>query len=255
MSHVILHGDCLELLHTLEDESVDLVITDPPFNIGKKYNIYQDQRDDYTSWCETWLEECVRTLKPGGALYLINYPENNALLLPYLDSVMTFRRWLVWNFPAWVTSPSNYTRSHYSILYHTKGEPAMFNREDILEPYKALSNSRIKRLIKKGFNLSNLTGRTPWDVFEHDIVRGGSKENTEHPCQIPEDLLEMFIRASSNEGDVVLDPFSGSFSTGVTAKKCGRASINIEMDEHYCEIGRKRLAKTTPTATLKGLFA
>ncbi len=256
MTHDVIQGDCLDVLPTLASQTIDVVITDPPFNIGKAYNTYVDNksRDEYIEWCEQWLGQCIRTLKPGGALYLINYPENNARLIPYLDAEMTFRRWLVWHFPAHITSPGNYTRSHYSILYYTKGEPAMFNRKDILEPYKNLTDARIKKLIKKGFTLSEPAGRTPWDVLDHDIVRNTSKEKTSHPCQIPLDILEMFIRASSNKGDTILDPFGGSGSTAAAAKRVERDSVTIEMDTAYIKVINARLRRTSPVATLEGLF-
>ena len=93
--------DCLQFMPKMPAESVDLVITDPPFNIGKKYNTYKDsmKKEDYIAWCETWLADCIRVLKPHGSLYVFNYPENNAYLLPFLDKHIVFKRWLTWHYP------------------------------------------------------------------------------------------------------------------------------------------------------------
>ncbi len=241
--HKIICGDCLEELKKVEAESVDLVVTDPPFNIGKKYNSYVDSKskEEYIKWCEGWLAECIRVLKKGGALYLFNYPENNAYLMPFLDKNMTFKRWMTWHYPVNTgMSPTNFTRSQHSILFYIKGEkPKVFNKKNIAEPYRNPTDKRIMELIKNGSN-----GKTPYDVFQFNIVKNVSKDKTPHPCQIPVKLLEIFIKASSNEGDLVLDPFGGSFSTAVACKKHSRNSLSIEIDKNYCAIGKRRLGST-----------
>jgi len=242
--HRIIKGDCLKKLKKLQDNSVDLVITDPPFNIGKKYNSYVDRKskNEYIKWCESWLLECIRVLKEGGAFYLFNYPENNAYLMPFLDNNLTFKRWMTWHYPTNTgVSPTNFTRTQHSILFYIKGKkPRVFNKKDIAMPYKNPNDKRIKELVKNGS-----PGRTPYDVFHFNIVKNVSKDKTDHPCQIPVPLLEIFIKASSNPGDIVLDPFAGSFSTAAAAKKLGRKSISIEIDKKYIGIGKERLAKLT----------
>ena len=135
----IIPGDCLETMKNIPDESVDLVVTDPPFNIGKNYNSYKDKmkKDEYIKWCEKWLTECIRILKPHGSLYLFNYPENNAYLMPFLDKNMIFKRWMTWHYPTNTgMSPTNYTRSQHSILFYTKTEKARWNKNHIAEPYR-----------------------------------------------------------------------------------------------------------------------
>jgi len=240
--HRIIQGNCIEKLKEIEDASVDLIITDPPFNIGKKYNSYIDRKskEEYLAWCESWLKECIRVLKEGGAFYLFNYPENNAYLMPFLDKNLTFKRWMTWHYPCNTgMSPTNFTRSQHSILFYVKGKkPTSFNKKDIAVPYKNPEDKRIKKLLANGS-----PGRTPYDVFHFNIVKNVSKDKTAHPCQIPTALLEIFVKASSNPEDVVLDPFSGSFSTSAVAKKLGRKSIGIELDKEYVKIGRSRLSK------------
>jgi len=239
-THKIIQGDCVEELRKIPVESVDLIVTDPPFNIGKKYNSYTDKRskENYLKWCETWLLECIRVLKTGGALYLFNYPENNAYLTPFLDRHLTFKRWMTWHYPTNTgMSPTNFTRTQHSILFYIKGKKSnVFNKKDIAEPYRNLTDKRIQERIRNGSK-----GKTPYDVFQFNLVKNVSKDKTPHPCQIPVPLLEIFIKASSNKGDLILDPFGGSFSTAHACKKLDRHSINIELDKHYCEIGKKRL--------------
>ena len=116
--HNIICGDCLEELKKLKKEGIDLIVTDPPFNIGKDYGKYKDnlKKYDYIGWCREWLIECIRVLKKGGALYLFNYPENNAYVLPFLNKSLTFKRWMTWHYPTNTgMSPTNFTRSQHSI--------------------------------------------------------------------------------------------------------------------------------------------
>jgi DNA modification methylase len=238
--HKAIIGDCLKTMKKMPAESVDLIITDPPFNIGKNYDgVYKDNKskDEYLMWCKNWLSECVRLLKPTGSLYLFNYPENNAYLLPFLQEKTIFKRWMTWHYPTNTGhSKTNYTRSQHSIIFCTKSKKAKFNRTAIVEPYKNPTDKRIKERIKNGKK-----GRAPYDVFHFNLVKNVSKEKTKHPCQIPTQLLKIFILASSNPGDTVLDPFAGSFSTCVAAKKLNRNSIGIDINPRYVEIGRTRV--------------
>ena len=241
-THLIYNVDCLDFMQNkMDSNTIDLIITDPPFNIGKKYGgIYKDNKTDkeYFDWCKSWLTECIRLLKDTGSLYLFNYPERNAYLLPFLEQHMIFKRWLTWHFPTNTGhSKTNYTRTQYSIIFCTKGPKATFNREEIAEPYKNPTDKRVQQRIINGSK-----GRAPYDVFHFNLVKNVSKEKTSHPCQIPESLLEIFIKASSNKGDMVFDPFGGSFSTSVAAKRLERNSISTEINPEYVKIGEERLA-------------
>jgi len=243
--HKIICGDCLVKLKRIPDGSVDLIVTDPPFNIGKDYGKYKDnlKKDDYIKWCKKWLNECMRVLKRGGALYLFNYPENNAYIMPFLDKNLTFKRWMTWHYPTNTgMSPTNFTRSQHSILFYIKGKkPRVFNKKSIAVPYKNPTDKRIQERIKNGSN-----GRTPYDVFHFNIVKNVSKDKTPHPCQLPRDLIKILIKASSNKDDLVLDPFGVSFTTSIVAKELDRNSIGIDINKEFCKIGEKRLMRTTP---------
>jgi len=232
-------SDCLEIMPKLQNESVDLVVADPPFNIGKNYNMYKDRmkKEEYIEWCKRWLAECVRILKPSGSLYIFNYPENNAYLMPFLDKTMVFRRWLTWHYPTNTgMSPKSYTRTQHSILFYTKTKDSVFNKDAVAQPYKNPTDKRIKKLIASGKK-----GRAPYDVFHFNLIKNVSKEKTEHVCQIPENLIKIFIKASSNRGDLVFDPFLGSGTVAVAAKKLGRKYLGCEIDEKYCKIIKDRL--------------
>lgn len=236
----------------MEDASVDLIVTDPPFNIGKNYGDYKDRlkRADYITWCQEWLTHCVRIMREGAALYLVNYPENNAYLMPFLDERLTFKRWMTWHYPTNTgVSKTNFTRSQHSILFYIKGEnPLCFNKHDIAVPYKNPTDKRIAQLIANGS-----PGRTPYDVFEFNIVKNVSKDKTEHPCQLPINLVKLFIKASSQPGHLVFDPFGGSFTTAVAAKELGRNSLSIELSKHFCDMGGERLGKAKTTDNLFGV--
>ena len=243
MTNFIYNGDCLEYMKTLPDESVDLIITDPPYNIGKKYNAeFKDRMrfEEYIEWCKKWLSECFRILKKGGSFYLFNYPRNNAYLMPFIDKHLTFKRWMTWHYPTNTGhSKTNYTRSQHSILFYTKGNVKTFNKDDIAEPYKNPEDKRIKKLIAEGSK-----GRAPYDVFQFNIVKNVSKEKTPHVCQLPVKLIKIFVKASSNQGDIVFDPFMGSGTTAVAAKSLGRRYLGCEISKEYCKIIEERLKKT-----------
>ncbi len=222
---------------------IDLIITDPPFNIGKKYDNYGDNLkfEEYLNWCYKWLDECIRLLTPQGSLYLFNYTENNAYLKVFLDKKMKFRRWLTWHYHTNTGhSKRNYTRTQHAILFYTKTDDYIFNKAGILQPYKNQNDKRIQKRIAQG-----ILGTGPYDVFIFNIVKNVSKEKTEHIAQLPLALVETFVKASSNPGQLVFDPFVGSGTTAVAAKKNGRKYIGCEISKRYWQITQKRLKETT----------
>lgn len=261
--HQILQGDCLEIMKDISDESIDLVFTDPPYNKKIKY-VKKDFKDnkkpkEYLNWLKERLVEVNRVLKPTGSLYLMNYPEWNARILPFLEDElnMDLRRWIVWHYPTNIGhSKKNWTRSHRSILFLTKGKKYTFNRKAILQPYKNLDVEKIKKRLREGYK-----GRGAYDTLElkdiqeifelqgqpRDIVKKNLLKNvrlerkTWHNCQLPPELIEIFIKVSSNPGDIVLDPFAGTFTTSMIAKKLGRKSIGIDISKKYTNFGKSRL--------------
>jgi DNA modification methylase len=235
-------GDCIEYMNKLPDKCVDLIITDPPFNIGKKYEAYTDKLgfEEYIEWCKKWLDECIRILKDEGSFYLFNYPENNAYLKIYLDKKLKFRRWLTWHYNTNTGhSKRNYTRTQHSILFYTKSDKYVFNKTEVVQPYKNPTDKRIRKLIANGSN-----GTGPYDTFIFNIVKNVSKEKTEHIAQLPLALVDIFVRASSKKNQLVFDPFLGSGTTAVAAKKNGRNYLGCEISEIYWKIIQERLKET-----------
>jgi site-specific DNA-methyltransferase (adenine-specific) len=252
----IYNEDCLKGMKKIPDESVHLIITDPPFNIGKEYNSpYKDKtsKEKYIEWCKQWLSECIRILKKNGSLYLFNYPENNAYLMPFLDENLLFKRWMTWHYPTNTGhSKYNFTRTQHSILFYTKSKKSSectFNKNGIAEPYRNPTDKRILERIKNGSK-----GKTPYDVFKFDyngediiemnIVKNVNKDKTEHVCQLPVKLIDIFVKASSNKGEIVFDPFMGSGTVAVSAKQNGRKYLGFELSPDYYRVILERLKKT-----------
>lgn len=263
----VYNGDCMDFMKELPDESVDLIVTDPPYNQGKNYAtdihkidekykdvIIQDEKtfqnskefndnkkfEEYLSWCKKWLKECFRILKKKGALYLFNYPRNNAYLLPYIEKHLYFKGWLTWHYPTNTGhSKYNYTRSQHTIIFATKGKKTsdcIFNKDAVAQPYKNPEDKRIKKRIAEGSN-----GRAPYDVFQFNLVKNVSREKTIHVCQLPTELVGIFIKASSNEGSIVFDPFLGSGTVAESALNLKRKFSGAELSTKYCEVIRDRI--------------
>ena len=232
-------GDCIELLKDMESGSVDLVFADPPFNIGYAYNTYKDNLpyEDYKIWSKKWIEECVRVLKPTGSMYVAIGDEYAAELNILLkNSNLHFRNWIVWYYTFGQNCRKKFSRTHTHIHYFTKNAKEFtFNVDDIRVPSA--------RQLKYNDKRANSKGKVPDDTWEMSRVCGSFKERVKnHPCQMPEVLLERIIKASTNVGDLVLDPFCGSGTTAAVAKKSGRDYISFELDEVYYKESLKRLS-------------
>ncbi|MDO5553629.1 MAG: site-specific DNA-methyltransferase [Planctomycetia bacterium] len=245
----------------LKEESVDLVFADPPFNIGFSYEGYEDNRtaEDYLAWCEKWLAGIHRVLKPDGSFWLSIGDDFAAELkvLATRNIGFTMRNWIVWYYTFGVHCKRKFTRSHTHLFYFVKdADHFTFNDETIRVP-------SARQLVYKD-KRANPTGRIPDDTwilrpqsipggFDGDQsvwyfarVCGTFKERVGwHGCQMPEPLLERIINVSSNENDLVLDPFAGSGTTLAAAKKLKRQYMGFEISEPYCRECRQRLEEMT----------
>jgi DNA modification methylase len=258
--HFLITGDSADVLKKLPDNSIDLIITDPPYNKGLNYGPYYNDNKkwaDYFLEMKAWLVEARRILKQSGTLYLISYPEINARLLPFIedDLSLKFRRWITWHYPTNIGhSKKNFTRSQRSILFFTKSDNYAFNEESIIQPYKNPDVAKVKERIKSGskgrhsydllkvLDLIELNDNTR-DVIEINLLKNVSKDrlNKEHPCQLPLNLLKILVKVSSNKDDVLLDPFAGTFTLSAVAKDLNRNSIGIDLNPNYIKLGLKRL--------------
>ena len=261
-------GDCLAGMRGMEDGSVDLAFADPPFNIGYDYDVYDDRRggDEYLDWCREWTREVVRVLKPAGTFWLAIGDEFAAELKVMLtrEHGMTCRNWVVWYYTFGVNCKYKFSRSHAHLFYFVKdSEHYTFNDGAIRVPSA--------RQLVYGDARANPKGRLPddtWILRPQDLANGfGADEDTWyfprvcgtfkeragwHGCQMPEQLLGRIIRSTSNEGDVVLDPFGGSGTTLTVAKKLKRQFLGFELSEEYAARINKRLAAARPGDPLEG---
>ncbi|MFZ4798056.1 MAG: adenine-specific DNA-methyltransferase [Bacteroidia bacterium] len=243
--HKIIYADALEALKTLPDNSVDLIFADPPYNIGKNFNgkiEKWDTEESYLLWCYEWLDLCVQKLKPNGSFYVMTATQ----FMPYFDihlrKKLTILSRLVWSYDSSGVQAKKYYGSMYEpILFCVKDKNNYtFNTNDILVEAKTGAKRKLidyRKAIPTVYN----SEKVPGNVWEFSRVRYRMDEYENHPTQKPIALLERIIKASSNEGDLVLDPFSGTFTTCYVAKELGRNSIGIELQDEYVKIGLRRL--------------
>ena len=243
---VIYWGDAIEVMSSrITDESADLIFADPPYNIGKKFSGFDDKwssMDAYTNWCKEWIELCMQKLKPEGSMYLMTSTE----AMPYVDLFvrkhMTVLSRIVWHYDSSGVQARKYFGSLYEpILFCVKNSKSYtFNPNAIKVKARTGADRRLidyRKTIPTPYN----SEKVPGNVWTFPRVRYRMKEYEEHPTQKPETLLERIIKASSNPGDLVIDPFGGSFTTGAVAQKLGRKSISIESQEEFVKIGLRRL--------------
>lgn len=244
-NHIILHGDALSILTQIPDGSIDLIFADPPYNIGKDFAGHKDKwksETDYLNWCYEWLQLCVDKLKPSGSFYVMTATQYMPYFDIFLRSKVSILSRIVWSYDSSGVQAKNYYGSMYEpILFCVKDKNNYtFNADSILVDAKTGSQRKLIDYRKNPPQPYN-TSKVPGNVWEFARVRYRMEEYENHPSQKPIALLDRIIKASSNPGDVVLDPFSGTFTTSFVAKILSRKSIGIELQEEYVKIGLRRL--------------
>lgn len=244
-NHIILHGDALSILTQIPDGSIDLIFADPPYNIGKDFAGHKDKWEsetDYLNWCYEWLQLCVDKLKPSGSFYVMTATQYMPYFDIFLRSKVSILSRIVWSYDSSGVQAKNYYGSMYEpILFCVKDKNNYtFNADSILVDAKTGSQRKLIDYRKNPPQPYN-TSKVPGNVWDYARVRYRMEEYENHPSQKPIALLDRIIKASSNPGDVVLDPFSGTFTTSFVAKTLGRQSIGIELQEEYVKIGLRRL--------------
>jgi len=244
--HKVILGDALEVLTTLiPDESIDLIFADPPYNIGKDFNGRKDKwpsEEEYIEWCYKWLALCIQKLKPNGSFYVMTSTQAMPNFDIFLRKKLDILSRIVWYYDSSGVQAKRYYGSMYEpILFCVKDKDNYtFNGTNILVEAKTGAKRKLIDYRKHVPTVYN-TQKIPGNVWEIPRVRYRMGEYENHPTQKPVLLLERIILASSNPGDVVLDPFSGTFTTSFVAKKFRRQSIGIEIEEEYVKIGLRRL--------------
>lgn len=239
--NVVHHGDALEVLKRYPDNSIDLVFADPPYNLAKDYNVYNDEqgREAYLAWCNSWLEEYIRILKPTGSLYLLNLPRWTMHHAAFLNRRLFFQNWIVWD--ALSEPRGKIMPAHYGLLFYTK-HPTNFTfnyapLKEIDSRQYCLRASCIQKRKAEGEDR-----KEPLTDIWSDIHRLKHRRDRDyHPCQLPDALMGRIIRLSTNEGDIVLDALAGTGTTAIVARRLGRRYVAIDLDETYIRIIREKL--------------
>nr|HID15065.1 site-specific DNA-methyltransferase [Anaerolineae bacterium] len=240
---VVHHGDAVEILKQYPDNSIDLVFADPPYNLDKAYHVYDDERADeeYVKWCNGWLQEYVRILKPTGSLYVLNLPRWTMYHAVFLNRRLYFQNWIVWD--ALSEPRGKLMPAHYGLLFYTKHPTDFtFNYDEVGQldaRYYCLRRSCIRRRKAAGVDDKMPLTDIWWDI--HRIKHPRDRDS--HPCQLPDALMERIIRLSTNEGDVVLDALCGTGTTPVAAVKLGRRYVAIDIDRKYVRMTREKIAE------------
>ena len=244
----ILNCDIFDGLNQIEDESIDLLVIDPPYNIGKQYEDGIEDKwetqDEYMEWLYKWLELSLYKLKSTGSVYIFNSTEN----MPYIDiflkkKIMILSR-IIWGYDSSGVQAKHFYGSLYEpIIFGVKNKKKYtFNYKEIMVKTTTGAERKLIDYRKNPPEPYNEL-KVPGNLWYFNRVRYKMPEYVKHSSQKPEALLERIVKASSNEGDTVLDLFAGSFSLGVVSKRLKRNYIGIEKSSTYCFVGKKRIEK------------
>lgn len=246
-------GDSLKWFESLEESSVDLVFADPPYNIKKAEWDKFENHEEYINWSIEWIKSASRVLKENGTLYVCGYSEILADLKRPAMNFFKGCRWLIWHYKNKANMSKDWGRSHESILHFRKSKEFTSNVDDIRIPYsghtlkypghpQALTSQYGNG--KQHVWMPHPNGAKPKDVIDLPTTCNGSGESTPHPTQKPEELLRKFVLASTNVGELVLDPFSGSGTSLVVAKQLGRKYLGCDNVIEYNNYAIERLKYT-----------
>jgi DNA modification methylase len=241
MFNKVICGDCIETLGAAGEPFADLIFADPPFNIGYKYDKYYDKvkSKNYIAWTKDWMSVCKKVLNPMGSFYIAIGDEYAANVKVIADELGLFmRNWIIWHYTFGQQTKKKFARAHTHIFYFVNDRKNFtFNEHAVRVPSD--------RQLIYGDRRANPVGKMPDDVWgQFPRVCGTFREREQwHPCQMPENLLKRIIAVSTNSGDCVLDPFSGSGTTLAAAKQLGRNYVGVEISARYVENTKKRLAQ------------
>ncbi len=253
--NTITQGDNLKLFKNIPNDSIDITFADPPFNLKKKYNSYKDSLEfkEYLKWCEKWISEMVRVTKPSGSIFVHNIPKWLTFYAGFLNEIADFKHWISWDAP---TAPmgKSLQPSHYGILFYAKNI-TQNKYYEIRYPHK--------RCRKCGYLLKDYGGKKaglhPFGPLVSDVWTDfhrikHNKYRDKHPCQLPIHLLERIILMSTDEGDIVLDPFVGTGTSAIAAKRLGRRYIAFDIDDNYLKITENHLSHENSDSKISDIW-
>jgi len=246
---ILLSGDCLEHIRKIPDNSIDFCFADPPYNLKKKYENWNDSIDvqEYFLWCDQWLGELARVLKPGRTLAVLNIPNGCIRHFKYLNTILDYQDWIIWeglSFPVRRIMPA-----HYSILCFSKGTPrtlpAIVRKENSLLEQQAIHTIKegccVRNHCVNSRNHSNIQDKEFVSNVWHDIHRlKHNSRRVDHPCQLPPMFMYRLISLFTDRDELVLDPFNGVGTTTLASQQLNRKYIGIELSEYYHNIAKQR---------------
>lgn len=238
-------GDSLSMLKQIKPQSIDLIFADPPYGLGKDFGVSKDvwsNANEYLQWCKIWIDECMRILKPNGTMYFMSSTQYMPLLDSYVSEKYFVINRIIWAYDSSGVQAKNKFGSAYEpilMITHSKNSKYTFNSEDILVEAKTGAQRNLINYRKTPPQPYNVT-KIPSNVWHFNRVRYKMAEYENHPTQKPESLLRRIILASSNENEIILDPFAGSFTSCKVALDLGRKTIGIENNEEFFKIGLRR---------------
>jgi site-specific DNA-methyltransferase (adenine-specific) len=251
--------DCITALPYLPSGFVDVLILDPPYNLTKSFNgtTFRARNDaDYTAWMESWFQPMMRLLKPTASVYICGDWKSSASIVAVAEKYLHIQNRITWEREKGRGAKANWKNCSEDIWFCTMSDKYTFNadavrlRRRVIAPYRENGSPKDWQETGEG----NFRDTAPSNLWTDITVPFWSMpENTDHPTQKPEKLIAKLLLASSNAGDVVLDPFAGSGTTAVVAKKLGRQFVAIEQEEEYCLWALKRLESAENDATIQGL--
>jgi len=254
----IICGNAFEILKNLPENEFDLLFADPPYNLTKNFgsnSFRQTSLDDYENWLNSWLGSCVKTLKPTASVYICGDWRSASAIQRVGMKYFKLRNRITWEREKGRGAKANWKNAAEDIWFFTVSDDYVFNLENVktkrkvLAPYKENGVPKDWSKSEKGkFRLTH-----PSNLWTDLTVPFWSMpENTDHPTQKPEKLLAKIILASTNENDLILDPFAGSGTTAVVAKKLNRGFVAVEADEKYCLLAEKRLDLAESDKAIQG---
>jgi DNA modification methylase len=229
----VLQGDCLDLMKNLDSESVDLIVTDPPYNLNKDYGNDSDNRtyEEYLGFTRLWLQEAKRVLKATGTLYVFMGVRYISYVYQILEQELDFQfnSWITWFYTQGIGKTKGFSPRHDDILMFTKSKKFKFHLDNIRVPQKYYRS------------VNNMRGANPGNVWEFSHVHYCQANRQKHPTQKPEAIFERMILASSDMGDLVLDPFAGSGTALRVCQQTERNCIGIDINPDYVQMAKERL--------------
>ena len=243
--HIVIYlGDCINLLKTIPDESLHLVVTSPPYNLGKEYE-KRLKLETYLEQQAAVIHECVRCLSPHGSIcwQVGNYvndggiiPLDAALYPIFTDLGLRMRNRIIWHFEHGLHCSRRFSGRYETIIWFTKSDDYIFNLDPVRVPQKYPGKKYFKGP-KAGKYSCNPLGKNPGDLWLIPNVKNNHVEKTEHPCQFPVELIERLVLSMTNEGHWVLDPFLGTGTTIIAAIRHKRRGAGAEMVDEICSFG------------------